>query len=80
MRLSDLLQSVTQLTASNGDGSWYPLRPKTAENTFFKHRIKAAWKVLTGKADAVEWDYPKPIAKPNASALPGVTLEDLQKS
>jgi len=58
MRLSDLLQSVTQNTASIDGVSWYPVRPMTAENTFFPQRLKAAWRVLTGKSDAVEWDYP----------------------
>lgn len=59
MKLSDLLQSVTQLTASTDGISWYPVRPQTAENTFVMPRIKAAWRVLFGKSDAIEWDYPK---------------------
>ena len=58
MKLSTLLQSVTQTTASDGHGGWYPLRPKTAENTFLRYRILAAIRVLLGKSDAVEWDYP----------------------
>lgn len=59
MNLSELLQCVTQNTAKNpyGEG-WYPVRPKTAENTFLPHRIKAAWRVLIGTSDAIEWDYP----------------------
>lgn len=59
MKLSSLLQSVTQITASVDGISWYPVRPITAENTFLLPRIKAAWRVLIGKADAIEWDYPK---------------------
>ena len=49
--------SVTQNTAKAHDGvRWYPVRQKTAENTFLWHRVKAAWRVLTGKSDAIEWD------------------------
>lgn len=59
MKLSELLRSVTTLTGSNDGISWYPIRPQTEENTFIVKRIKAAIKVLLGKADAVEWDYPK---------------------
>lgn len=60
MKLSTLLKSVTTLTAKEKDGiGWYPVRPQTAENTFLIRRLFAAWRVLTGKADAIEWDYPK---------------------
>ena len=59
MKLSSLLQSVTQNTASTDGISWYPIRPTTAENTFMWPRIKAAVRVLVGQSDAVEWDYPK---------------------
>ena len=58
MKLSDLLQSVTQNTASVDGVRWYPVRPMTAENTFFVRRVKAAWRVLVGTSDAIEWDYP----------------------
>lgn len=58
MKLSDLLQSVTQNTASIDGVRWYPVRPMTAENTFLLPRAKAAWRVLAGKSDAIEWDYP----------------------
>lgn len=61
MKLSVLLQSVTNNTASEDGVSWYPLRPKTAENTFVIPRIRAAIRVLLGKSDAVEWDYPTEI-------------------
>ena len=66
MKLSNLLQSVTQNTASIDGVSWYPLRPMTAENTFFLQRAKAAWRVLTGVSDAVEWDYPTEKAPKNS--------------
>lgn len=42
------------------DGTWRPVRPQTAENTFLWLRIKAAWRVLVGKADAVDWPEVKP--------------------
>ena len=58
MKLSDLLKSVVTLTGSEDGISWYPIRPQTAENTFLIPRAKAAWRVLTGKSDAVEWDFP----------------------
>lgn len=34
------------------DGSWQPARPLSP---FLQDRIRAAWMVLTGKADAVIW-------------------------
>jgi len=58
MKLSTLLQSVTQNTASIDGVQWYPVRPMTAENTFFLQRVKAALRVLAGTSDAIEWDYP----------------------
>jgi hypothetical protein len=58
MKLSALLQSVTEITASDGQDGWYPTRPQTAENTFLRYRVLAAIRVLVGKSDAVEWDYP----------------------
>jgi hypothetical protein len=57
MKLSTLLQSVTQNTASDDGIRWYPLRPKTAENTLLIPRMKAAMRVLRGQSDAVEWDF-----------------------
>lgn len=58
MKLSALLNSVTQLTTSDDGITWYPLRPKTAENTFLFLRLKSAWRVLKGTSDAIEWDFP----------------------
>ncbi len=66
MKLSDLLQSVTQNTASIDGVRWYPVRPMTAENTFLLPRAKAAWRVLAGKSDAIEWDYPTKSEPHNA--------------
>lgn len=68
MKLSNLLQSVTQNTASVDGVRWYPVRPMTAENTFFLQRVKAAWRVLTGTSDAIEWDYPTERKTHNDSA------------
>ena len=59
MKLSELLQNVTQHTASIDGISWYPVRPITAENTFLINRIKAAFRVIVGKSDAIEWDFPR---------------------
>jgi len=58
MKLSYLLKSVNEIKASVDGVKWHPVRPQTAENTFFMQRLKAAWRVLSGKSDAVEWDYP----------------------
>ena len=55
MKLIDLLNSVQSVSASVDGKQWFPARPQTIENTFLKHRIAAAWKVLIGRADAVEW-------------------------
>lgn len=63
MKLSQLLQSAIENRASEDRIYWYPVRPKTAENTFIVPRIKAAIRVLFGKSDAVEWDYPKAAPK-----------------
>ena len=76
MKLSDLLKSVTTLTGSDDGIAWYPIRPQTAENTFFIQRAKAAWGVLTGKADAVEWDFP---VNKNYGAASGRTLQAAPK-
>lgn len=56
MKLSSLLKTVSENAVSFDGVHWYPARPMTAENTFFTLRVKAAWRVLTGKSDAIEWD------------------------
>lgn len=78
MKLSDLLQSVTQNTASVDGVRWYPVRPMTAENTFFVRRVKAAWRVLVGTSDAIEWDYPTERKTHNAK-VSGVPPKDATK-
>lgn len=79
MKLSDLLQSVTQNTASIDGVRWYPVRPMTAENTFLLPRAKAAWRVLAGKSDAIEWDYPEEIqhVRKNGSPYAVYKLDEL---
>lgn len=56
MKLTSLLESCATVQASVDGKRYFPCRPQTAENTFLTLRIKAAWRVLTGRSDAVEWD------------------------
>lgn len=56
MRLTSLLESVRSTSASIDGVHWNPTRPMTAENSFLRFRIAAAWRVLTGRSDAIEWD------------------------
>ena len=51
-KLTDLLKSVNETSTEIG-GSWVPARPLGCPS--IRHRFRAAWKVLTGKADAVIW-------------------------
>lgn len=59
MNIKDLLEHCKSIQASSDGKTWAPCRPQTAENTFLKRRLKAAWAVLMGRADAVTWE-PKP--------------------
>jgi hypothetical protein len=56
MKLSNLLEHVYTISATVDGVHYYPPRPQTAENTFLVPRIKAAWRVLIGRSDAIEWD------------------------
>lgn len=76
MKLSNLLECVNSVQASKDGTHWYPARPMTAENTFLIPRIKAAWRVLTGKSDAVEWDEPMPVSDP----MQGCCCQDQEKT
>ncbi len=58
MKLSTLIKTLNTVQGSSDGVTWHPVRPSTAENTFLLMRIKAAWRVLTGKADALDWDVP----------------------
>lgn len=55
MNIRDLIDHCHQVQGSSDGRTWHPARPATAENTFLWLRIKAAWRVLLGKADAVDW-------------------------
>lgn len=61
MKLSHLMASVASIHQSSDGAVFYPSRPATAENTFLVLRIKAAWRVLVGKSDAVEWPEQKEL-------------------
>ncbi len=55
-RLGDLIASARETTMRPTNGSGYvPCRP--LGHTGWKYRLKAAWKVFTGKADAVIWPH-----------------------
>jgi hypothetical protein len=56
MKLSELLEHCHNTQASDDGLTWYSPRPMTMENTFFRYRLAAAWRVLTGRSDAIEWD------------------------
>ena len=54
--LKDLIDSSTLNTmklAMYPTGSWYPARPLGYDS--IPHRLRCAWLVLTGRADAVVW-------------------------
>lgn len=55
MKIQDLLRHCATNQASTDGDMYHPFRARSAENTFLVERIKSAWKVLTGKADAIEW-------------------------
>lgn len=37
-------------------GKWVPARPLNYQRDSFFFRVKLAWRVLTGKYDAIDWD------------------------
>jgi hypothetical protein len=47
--------STTSRESKEHPGTYIHMRPMTAWNTFLKLRIKAAWEVLCGRADALKW-------------------------
>lgn len=50
------VRAIVQTSAQNQalvNGKWVPLRPVGYPS--IRHRLKAAWLVLTGRADAVVW-------------------------
>ncbi len=52
-RLKDLIESARTNHREVWQGRWVPARPIIPD--FGKLRLRAAWLVLTGKADAVLW-------------------------
>lgn len=52
-QLNNLLRSAGTVQASTDGNTWHHARP--AGYPSIKQRIKAAWLVFTGKADAVVW-------------------------
>ncbi|QZA70563.1 hypothetical protein AH04_80 [Erwinia phage AH04] len=54
-KYDDLLQSI-QESQCNIKGKWVACRPKGPLGwPGFKIRVRSAWRVLTGKADAFTW-------------------------
>lgn len=58
MKLEHLIEHARDCRCSfDGGKTWVPMRPSTGENTRLLWRIKAAWRVLVGKSDSVEWPH-----------------------
>ena len=53
VRLQDLIDGVKSNAASKDGNHWYPARPLGFAS--FQYRLKAAWLVFSGQADAVIW-------------------------
>lgn len=51
-RLGDLIAMSYSMQKQHVSGAWLPCRPHAGPFTW---RLKAAWLVLQGKADAVVW-------------------------
>jgi hypothetical protein len=50
------LVRLSKTTTTQINGVWMPARPEGARGFYgFKLRVKAAWKVLTGKGDVIIW-------------------------
>jgi hypothetical protein len=45
--------ATTVLTQQSG--RWVPARPLGFQGLFFRHRLRLAWAVFTGRCDAVHW-------------------------
>lgn len=53
--VSSLVEYAQSVKVNKPPKGWVPLRPNEGYDSL-KVRIKSAWLVLTGKADAVVWD------------------------
>lgn len=58
MKLTYVLNHVNTIARSDDGKRYYSPRPMVAENYTLRGRLRGAWRVLTGKADALEWDAP----------------------
>lgn len=56
--ITDLLRIATQIQTSHPTLKWTPARPMGLQSIGLRVRLKAAWLVFTGKADAVRWFQP----------------------
>jgi hypothetical protein len=52
-KLNDLIDSTNNVRFEDSNGNWQPARPLGCDGIVY--RLKAAWLVLTCKADAVIW-------------------------
>ena len=52
--LKDLIQESNENQA-NINGKWVPARPENYKFRTYGQRLKEAWAVFTGKADAFKW-------------------------
>jgi hypothetical protein len=53
-RLKDLMESA-QHTSTEVNGKWVPSRPINWQCRTIKERVREAWMVFMGEADAVIW-------------------------
>ena len=53
-RIRDLVKHASECQAEVSKGVWVPARPIGYSS--LRHRIRCAWLVFIGKADAVIWD------------------------
>ena len=51
-KLEDLIASTQAVSAEVEPGKWVPARPLVGP---FSWRLRDAWEVLRGRADAVKW-------------------------
>lgn len=54
LSVQDVLVIATHTSKQTPDGRWVPARPIGMFG--LRYRLKAAWRVFTGRADAVIWD------------------------
>ena len=52
-RMGELIKHLNTVQGQGDDGKWRPVRPIPPR--FLRWRLRAAWLVFTGKADALIW-------------------------